>query len=376
MNLDKLNPYKEDTRIVATLDAGGTNFVFGAVCGGNPILSDISLKPSRDDVAECLKVFAEGFQIVFDEAKKLTGNYPCAISFAFPGPADYANGVIYGHLPNFPAFRKGVALSAFLQKKFNVPVFINNDANLFVLGESLFGLLPWLNSQLEERGSSRRLSSLVGFTLGTGLGYGAFCEGVLRIGENNCTEGFCLRGFSDPNTMVEEFVSARAIVRNYKEFSGLDNAPTPYDVFKIAEKEVDGNPEAAKKAFEKFGINLGNAIATAATLFDAPVVLGGGLAGARKYILPAVIEAASSKISSGGGESVGILQPEIYDADTPEGIEAFTKDVTGKITIFGTDEEVVFNTAPKLCVGISKLGASLAAQLGAYVYALSNLSSK
>ena len=40
---------------------------------------------------------------------------PVAISFAFPGPADYEHGVI-GDLPNFPAFCGGVALGPFGRK--------------------------------------------------------------------------------------------------------------------------------------------------------------------------------------------------------------------------------------------------------------------
>ena len=35
--------------------------------------------------------------------KRQLENEPVAISFAFPGPADYKNGVI-GDLPNFPVF--------------------------------------------------------------------------------------------------------------------------------------------------------------------------------------------------------------------------------------------------------------------------------
>ena len=74
---------------------------------------------------------------------------PVAISFAFPGPADYRNGII-GDLPNFPSFRGGVALGPYLSRKFGLPVFINNDGNLFAYGEALCGALPEINSRLAE----------------------------------------------------------------------------------------------------------------------------------------------------------------------------------------------------------------------------------
>ena len=49
--------------------------------------------------------------------------------------ADYAHGII-GDLPNFPGFRGGVALGPYLEHVFGIPVFINNDGNLFAYGEA------------------------------------------------------------------------------------------------------------------------------------------------------------------------------------------------------------------------------------------------
>lgn len=43
------------------------------------------------------------FEKGFSAVKRQLENEPVAISFAFPGPADYKNGVI-GDLPNFPVF--------------------------------------------------------------------------------------------------------------------------------------------------------------------------------------------------------------------------------------------------------------------------------
>ena len=55
----------------------------------------------------------------------------------FPWSGDYPNGIIGGWLPNFPSFRDGVALGPFLQEKFGVPVFINNDGDLFAYAFAL-----------------------------------------------------------------------------------------------------------------------------------------------------------------------------------------------------------------------------------------------
>ena len=125
-----MSKYRNDHRIVATLDAGGTNFVFGAMQAGEFIVEPLSLPSQAHDLDKCLQTLVDGFSQIFGKLDKK----PVAISFAFPGPADYPNGIIGGYLPNFPSFRDGVALGPFLEGKFGVPVFINNDGDLFAYG--------------------------------------------------------------------------------------------------------------------------------------------------------------------------------------------------------------------------------------------------
>ena len=98
--------YKNDIRVVMTLDAGGTNFVFNAVQAEQEILEPITLSAKDDNLEGVLNKIIDGFNQV--QAKLLPK--PVAISFAFPGPADFENGII-GDLQNLPFFRGGVALS-------------------------------------------------------------------------------------------------------------------------------------------------------------------------------------------------------------------------------------------------------------------------
>ena len=82
--------YSQDKRIVITLDAGGTNFVFGAMQGNRPIVDPITLPSQSDNLDRCLGAMVEGFERVMAQLDEK----PVAISFAFPGPADYRNGII------------------------------------------------------------------------------------------------------------------------------------------------------------------------------------------------------------------------------------------------------------------------------------------
>ena len=164
--------YQFDNRIVMTLDAGGTNFVFSAMQANEEIVSPVCLQSNADKLEKCLETLVEGFSKI---KVKLKEN-PVAISFAFPGPADYLNGII-GDLPNLKAFRGGVALGPFLHEKFGIPVFINNDGDLFAYGEAIGGILPEINRKLTEYGSSKQFKNLLGVTFGTGFGGGFVTNG-------------------------------------------------------------------------------------------------------------------------------------------------------------------------------------------------------
>ena len=148
---------RQDKRIVMTLDAGGTNFVFSAMQGGKEVIDPIRLPSNADDLDRCLKTVTRGFDEARAQCRAL--GQPVAISFAFPGPADYLNGII-GDLANLPAFRGGIALGPMLEDHFGIPVFINNDGDLFAYGEAIGGLLPKINEMLEEAGSPKRYQNL------------------------------------------------------------------------------------------------------------------------------------------------------------------------------------------------------------------------
>ena len=104
--------YQNDKRVILTLDAGGTNFVFSAMQSGKEIVEAYTLPSMAACLDDCLGQLVKGFEHV----KAQVPVAPSAISFAFPGPADYKNGII-GDLPNFPSFRGGIALGPFLERK-------------------------------------------------------------------------------------------------------------------------------------------------------------------------------------------------------------------------------------------------------------------
>ena len=365
--------YKKDNRIVATLDAGGTNFVFGAMKAGEFIIDPVSVPAQSHDLDLCLQNMVNGFQQVFDKLEEK----PVAISFAFPGPADYPNGIIGGYLPNFPSFRDGVALGAFLEGKFGVPVFINNDGDLFAYGEALCGMLPEINSRLKELGSTKQYKNLIGYTLGTGFGIGVVIDNNLNRGDNSCVETFCLRHRDMPDVIVEDGVAIRAVCRVYGEQSGNpDHGLTPKDICEIADGTREGNQAAAKEAFASLGRVAGAAISTAVTIIDGLVVIGGGVSAASRWIMPALLEEMRSKLRTLGGDEVNLVQMKVYDLENNDEFELFAKGETKKVKVYGEDRYVDYDCQKRVGIAISKLGASKAVSVGAYAFALSELDKK
>ena len=362
--------YRYDNRVVITLDAGGTNLVFGAMQANKFIVEPITMPSNADDLDKCLATMVEGFQAVIDklEAK------PVAISFAFPGPADYPNGIIGGYLPNFPSFREGVALGPFLEYKFGIPVFINNDGDLFSYGEALGGALPEVNARLEALGSPKRYKNLVGYTFGTGLGIGIVVNNELNRGDNSCVETFCLKHKKMPDIIVEDGVAVRAIKRVYGEVSGdVKHAFEPKDICEIADGKRPGDVEAAKQAFAELGEIAGDAMATAVTLVDGLIVIGGGITAARKYIMPSLLKELRGKMHTITGEELNRVQMKVYDLDNEEEFKEFAKGDQRALKVYGTDRYVAYDPQKRIGVMISKLGASNAISVGAYAFALSQL---
>lgn len=364
--------YFFDNRIVITLDAGGTNLVFGAMRGCEYITAPITYPSNAHDLDLCLDTMVRGFREVIASLDEK----PVAISFAFPGPADYPNGIIGGYLPNFPSFRDGVALGPFLQNEFGIPVFINNDGDLFAYGEALCGALPEINKRLTDYGSKKRYNNLLGYTFGTGFGVGMVVNGQLNRGDNSCVETFCLPHKTKLNVIVEEGVAVRAVKRVYAEESGdYDHKFEPKEICEIADGERNGDVGAARKAFAEFGTTAGDAMAIAAQLVDGIIVIGGGITAAGHWILPSLLQEMRSEFATLGGDPVRRVQMEVFNLDDPIEFEKFAKGSTKTISVRGTDKTVEYDNMKRIGVMFSKLGASKAISAGAYAFALSMIDS-
>ena len=358
-----------DPRLVLTLDAGGSSFRFAAAQGGR-IVVELPPAPSHAaDLSGCLAALKDGFA----RARALCSAPPVAISFAFPGPADYAAGIV-GDLPNFPAFRGGVALGPMLEDEFGLPVHMNNDGDLFAYGEATAGFLPWINERLGEAGSLKRYSHLLGFTLGTGLGGGLVRGGELLTGDNEgAANVHLLRHKLDPQLNAEEGASIRAVRREYAALAGLplDLAPDPRAIAAIARGEESGHRDAARESYRRLGEVAGDSIAQACAVFDGLVVVGGGLSGAADLFLPALLSAMNAQFA--GGARLRRLGPRAFNAEDPAELSQFLAGERRELPVPGSRRRVIYDPMARVAVGVSRLGTTAAIVLGAYAFALCKL---
>lgn len=371
-----MKSFQFDKRIVLTLDAGGTNFVFSAIQSNEEIVEPICLKSNADNLDRCLATLEDGFKQILAKLSEK----PAAISFAFPGPADYPKGIISDDLPNFPAFKGegGVAIGPYLFEKFGLPVFINNDGDLFAYGEALAGVLPEVNKKLEQLGSIKRYHNLLGVTFGTGFGAGIVIKNQLLLGDNSCgAEIYSNRNPKYPGYIVEESVSIRGIKRTYAKLTGDNSDLTPKDIYDIAEGKKQGNVDAAKQAFIEFGDIAADVIANIIGMIDGLIVIGGGLAAASKYFLPAMLKQLNGTIAMMNGTQMSrIPQKKVYNLNDDAEFAQFAKGAVRKIKIPGVGKLIDYDPERRIGIAITTIGASKAIMLGAYAFALNELDNK
>ena len=361
----------KESPLILTLDAGGTNFVFSAMKDRELVTDPININAHPDDLDRCIESLILGFRKIISKL----GKQPAAISFAFPGPADYHLGII-GDLPNFQAFNGGTPLGPILENEFGIPVYINNDGNLFAYGEATSGKLPEINEILEKAGSLKKFNNLIGITLGTGIGSGVVSDGRLLLGDNGCgAEIHNTLNTNNPEWNCEESVSTRAIQRVYAEESGIqfNPKPLPYDIYQIAKGETPGNKDAALFSYKQFGKSLGSAICNIVSIIDGLVVLGGGITKGWDLFGPYTMTEINKSYVDHTGSPHDRLSYRFFDLTQNDHILEFAKGSKKRIKMPGSGTEIKYDAMPRTGVTLSKLGTSRSIMLGAYDFAISKL---
>ena len=263
-----------------------------------------------------------------------------------------------------------------LEAKFDIPVSINNDGDLFTYGEAIAGILPHINSLLEKAGSAKRYKNLFGVTLGTGLGGGIVRDGEIFRGDNiSAGEIWLMRSKRHPGTNAEEGACIRAVRKSYAELTdqALEDTPDPKILFEIGTGMVEGNQDAAKESYRRLGETVGDVVALATTLLDGLTVIGGGLSGAWPLFLPALLDEMNGRYTDPTGHDFPRLVQKAFNLQDPAELAFFLRGERCEIKVPGTARTIHYDPLPSVGVGISRLGTSEAVAIGAYAVSLNSL---
>ena len=227
---------------VIGVDIGGTKISAGLVCDGKISKSVTIHTPTTEKEDDVIEVIIEAINGVMTEQVE-------SIGIGIPGIIDTQSGTVY-NVQNIPSF-KTVCLKEILESKLERTVFINNDANCFALGTKNFG-------------EGKRFHSLVGLTLGTGLGSGIIIDDQLYEGVGNGAGEFGFIPYKDG--ILEQYCSGQFFLEQYNV--------TGEEAQNLA---LQGNKEAIHM-FEDFGHHLGEAIKIIVyTVSPEAVMLGGSI---------------------------------------------------------------------------------------------------
>ena len=237
---------------------------------------------------------------VISDLTKQAGAQPSAVGVVVPGLVDVKNGATK-FLPNMPGKWQDVPVRQILSPLVGCPVFLLNDARAAALGELTFG-------------HGKTVSSLVFFTLGTGIGGGIVIDGRLRLGplgaageighmtilpdgpRCGCGSRGCLETLFSGPSLCGEGVRLLRSGQAPKLFERLGG-----DVNKISPKEMAAAADAGEEAVrtvivrqaEYLGIGVANLVMT---LDPDMVVLGGGVAQMGALLFDTVREVVKQRV--------------------------------------------------------------------------------
>jgi glucokinase len=246
---------KKDVQLIG-VDLGGTN-VRAALVHGQTLGDVVSAEvPAQGSVEQVMNR-------IYGLIDRLDVESVDGIGIGVPSIVDVAQGIVYD-VQNIPSWKE-VPVKALLETRYGKPVFVNNDANCFAVGERYFG-------------KGQRFRSFIGMIIGTGCAGGVIVDGKLYAGVNCGAGEFGMIPYRDD--IYEAYCSGQFFAREY----GIGG-----DV--LFERAGQGDPEALA-AFKAFGHHLGEAVKVLLYAYDPEcIILGGSIRTAYPFFHASMWEA-------------------------------------------------------------------------------------
>lgn len=200
------------------------------------------------------------------------------IGIGLPGPVEYASGMLIAP-PIMPGWDR-FPVREYLEKKYKVPVWVDNEVNLMALGES-------------RAGAGREMHSIAYIKIGTGIGGGLVYQGQLLHGESGsagdighlkanseseiicrCGKRGCLEALAGAPAILRE---ALRIAKNNesKYLATALKSKKNFDIDLLTQAILAGDSKSIKIANDVGGL-VGSAIAQILFLFNPSKIIIGG----------------------------------------------------------------------------------------------------
>lgn len=285
------------------IDLGGTNLRTLLVDENGKSYSEVKDVTERENGPDyvCEKIIHQIESLDTSVCNGLEGVE--GIGIGVPGPVDTRNGVMI-MATNLPGF-ENYPICKKLSDKFNLPTFIDNDANVAGLAEAILG-------------AGKGYPIVYYVTISTGIGGALIVDGKLVSGGRGHAgeigniivknDGYKFGGLNAG--AAEGEASGTAITRKGKELLGDDAVNHAGDVFRLAS---EGN-EKAKQIVDEVISEWATLFANIAHTVDPYVfVVGGGVMKSKDYFLDRLVAEFNEKIHVGMRGHIQFLTPEIAD---------------------------------------------------------------
>lgn len=292
------------------IDVGGTAIKVG-ICDAEGKLLNTYEGPTGTD---------EGVQVVLDniaqyaqkivEQSEFSWDAVAGCGIGFPGFMDMKKGIVR-FAPNLKW--TDVPVQEILEEKLQVPIRINNDANIAALGEA------W-------SGAGRGVDDMVMLTLGTGVGGGIITGGKIYEGYNGmaaelghiqvvpdleavhcgCGQTGCVETVSSATGIVR--MAQDALERGEKTVLAMESEVTAKAVLDAA-REGD---EVAQRIVNRAGFYLGRTMSMLAVILNPQrFVIGGGVSKAGEILFAPIREAFVKYTPETLQEGIDIVPAEL-----------------------------------------------------------------
>lgn len=250
---------------VIAIDLGGTSVYGGLIDREGKILARAERSSAGSAREEVLKRISQ----VIDD---LMTDDILGIGLGSPGFIDSDKGRVLAVGGNIKGWA-GTDIRGYLAERYDLPIFLDNDANVAALGEL------WL-------GAARDMSSFIMLTLGTGVG------GAIYYRQEGIISGHNFQGAElghailypagDPcpcgqSGCVERYVSGSSVERLYEERTSKKMKGK--DIFPLSLTD-----KATEEFVDEFAYNMAICLVSFKNIFDPQAfVIGGGVINSREY---------------------------------------------------------------------------------------------